>query len=246
MEETKRRRYIIRAVLEGEVDIGEAPGPAPIDWDKDPLENVEWLDNKCYSSATGILENAANEHCTSKFSVQDCTYYLSKTAGNYLAIFVWDENDQYLGRIQHDGLFQLDSRYKYAVKIYQASAFDPSTVSLMPKNNEDTAAERIEINLNDNIGSFSVVSGSFELNVGTALSAQGITGANMKDKIKSANYMALLEPGNRIYFSNYSPVRFCFYNVSTLQFQIAGVAANTAALEAYLADHQVSIILNGD
>lgn len=246
MEETKRRRFIIRAVLEGEVDIGEAPGPAPIDWDKDPLEGIEWMDNKSYSVSTGVLENAANEHCTTKFSVQQCTYYLKKTAGSYLAIFAWDENDQYLGRIQHDGLYQLDSRYKYALKINQPSSFDPSTVSLMPKNNEDTAAERIEINLNDNIGSFSVVSGSFELNVGTALSAQGITSGNMKDKIKSANHMALLETGNRVYFANYSPVRFCFYNVSTLQFQIAGVAANTAALEAYLADHDVSIILNGD
>ena len=246
MEETKRRRFIIRAVLEGEVDIGEAPGPAPIDWDKDPLEGIVWMDGKSYNTNTGALADATNEHCTPKFSVQDCTYYLTKTAGNYLAIFAWDENDQYLGRIQYDGLYQLDSRYKYALKIYQTAAFDPSTVSLMPKNNEETAASRIEINLNDHIGSFSVVSGSFELNIGTALSSQGIAANNMKDKIKSANYMALLQTSNRTYFAKYAPVRFCFYNVSTLQFQIDGVAANTAALEAYLADHQVSIILNGD
>ena len=246
MEETKRRRFIIRAVLEGEVEIGEAPGPAPIDWDKDPLEGLVWMDGKSYNNNTGALTDTANEHCTPKFSVQQCTYYLTKTSGRYLAIFAWDESDQYLGWIQHEGLSQLDSRYKYALKIYQTSDFDPSTVSLMPKNNEETAAERIEINLNDHIGSFNVVSGSFELNIGTALSAQGITGANIKDKIKSCNYMALLDTANRMYFNKYAPIRFCFYNVNTLQFQIAGIAVTTAALEAYLADHQVSLILNGD
>ena len=245
MEETKRRRYIIRAVLEGEVDVQEAPGPAPIDWDKDPLEGIEWMDNKNYNSS-GQLYNATNEHCTQKFSVQDCVYLLSATGSKYEAIHAWDENDNYLGNVQAKGLYQLDSRYKYALKAYQTSDFDPANISLMPKNNTETAADEIKINLNEHIGEFNIVSGYFELNIGTALTSQGIDLLNFNDKIKSCNYMAHLSLANHMVFSRYPFVRLSFYNLTTLQFQIQDVSMNIESLEAYLADHQVSIILNGD
>ena len=41
MEETKRRRFIIRAVLEGEVDVQDAPQPSNLfDPERDPLVNL--------------------------------------------------------------------------------------------------------------------------------------------------------------------------------------------------------------
>lgn len=112
-----------------------------IDYSINPLENATWYDNYSYASATGEMVNATAEHCTSKFSLQDCLYYFDGADTAYNAIFVWDENDIYLGKIEADttiGYFTANSDYKYAVKCNKSENFDNTAISIMPYDNSET------------------------------------------------------------------------------------------------------------
>ena len=67
MEETKRRRFIIRAVLEGEVDVSDAPQPGG----KSDMNG--WTDGVAYTD----LEIVPNE-------------YVSNTDGSFIAYTGWN------------------------------------------------------------------------------------------------------------------------------------------------------------
>ena len=66
MEETKRRRYIIRAVLEGEVDVSEEPAPPQpdiiYDWDftQSLVDSVNGSTAAINSTSYGTIEQNAN------------------------------------------------------------------------------------------------------------------------------------------------------------------------------------------
>lgn len=124
-----------------------------IDYTLDPLADVTWHDDSVYAWDTGMVQTTTGEHRTDKFKLQDCVYEFNFTEGGaYGALFVWDENDVFVGRIERgwDNMcFTAKSEYSYAIKVYKASDFDASMISFMPKNNRDTMATSASITLAD-------------------------------------------------------------------------------------------------
>ena len=71
MEETKRRRFIIRAVLEGEVDVSDAPQPGG----KSDMNG--WTDGVAYTDLE-IIQNKYINHdgVRAKYNTWNCTGYV--------------------------------------------------------------------------------------------------------------------------------------------------------------------------
>lgn len=133
-----------------------------IDYSLDALDGVTWMDGYTYNATTGVLTETSGEHCTEKFSVQDISYNLScgDGASTYIALFMWDENGNYLGRQEESGRniprIQLKPDYEYAVKIYNTGTFNSSNVSMMPVDNRKTAISRFSIVLSDYLDVMSI------------------------------------------------------------------------------------------
>ena len=118
--------------------------PVPIDYSLNPLADITWYDNTWY--ANGILTAKTGEHCTSKFTLQNCLYHLTYSSGNYVTLYVWDEHDNFLGQVENQIIyFTGQSNYRYAFRLYQTSSFDSSTVSIMPFDNSATATEVVTL-----------------------------------------------------------------------------------------------------
>lgn len=125
-------------------------GDDGIDYTLDALSGVTWTDGQTYNKNTGEVESVNGEHCTSKFTVQDCLYLFNLGNGNtYGRVYAWDENDNYLWSYEANGNFtyQLKPNYKYAVKVYNNGTFDSSLVSLIPVDHRETMGKRVAIDL---------------------------------------------------------------------------------------------------
>ena len=121
-----------------------------IDYTLDALSGVTWTDGQSYNKNTGEVESVNGEHCTSKFTVQDCLYLFTLGSGNtYGRLHAWDENDNYLWSYECNTniTYQLKPTYKYAVKVYNTGTFDSSLVSLIPVDHRATMEKRVAIDL---------------------------------------------------------------------------------------------------
>lgn len=237
---------VITVTYQGLTDTFNVTVTEIIDYTLNPLENVTWYDGYSYNN-TGVMSAAAGEHCTSKFTVQNCAYMFTNgdtTNNRYPAIFAWDENGSYLGRIQIANLYMLKKGYTYAVKAYNAGTFDSSTITLMPKDNSSTAVAPFQIDLGANIASITASGTShYELNVSSIMSSAGVTAQNMATKLNKCNYMALLYPATKSFFDN-ADFTFCWYNINTLQFKVKDVGVNLDNLATYLASNNIVIRFN--
>lgn len=112
-----------------------------IDYNLNPLENVEWYENQVYNNFSGQLQSATDEYSTSKFELQDCVYYYGAEGAGYRALYIWDKNDNYLGKIESAsgdlGYFVARSEYKYAIKYNSLGnpSYNRELVTLMPYSN---------------------------------------------------------------------------------------------------------------
>lgn len=124
-----------------------------IDYTLNPISDVSWYDGMVYNNTTGNLTEFEGEHCTTKFSLQDCVYEFNFTeAGSYGALFVWDENGVYIGSFENGSqnqYFTAKSNYQYAIKVNQPESFEPSLISLLPVDNSDTKASKTILNLSE-------------------------------------------------------------------------------------------------
>lgn len=238
---------VITVTYQGLTDTFNVTVTEIIDYTLNPLENVTWYDGYSYNNNTGVMSATAGEHCTSKFTLQNCAYLFSNgdtTNNRYPAIFAWNENGEYLGRIQVANLYMLKKGYTYAVKAYNTGTFDSSTISLMPKDNSSTAVPPFQIDLGANIASITASGTShYELNVSSIMSTAGVTAGNMASKLNKCNFMALLYPTNKSFFDN-ADFTFCWYNINTLQFKVKDVGVNLDNLATYLASNNIVIRFN--
>ena len=163
-----------------------------IDYTLDALDGVTWNDGYTYNQSSGVKTAASNEHCSEKFTAQDCLYrILPQKPYSYRAFFVWDDNDNYFGYSQTSGDFpvlHLNSNHQYAVKAYTTGEFDDSTMTVIPVNNTDTASEHFVFDIADNVNSFTWSNGAAELDITSAFSEYGITTSNYQTKI---NHMSI-------------------------------------------------------
>lgn len=217
-----------------------------IDYTLNPLDGITWYDGYVYDNDSGIIKAASGEHCTEKFTAQNCMYMFANsdsTNNRYTAIFAWDNDGNYLGKYEGViGLLSLKKNYTYAVKTYNTTTFDPSTITLLPKNNSATASAAFSIKLSDYIGNISG-SSRFEFNVASVMSAAGITASNIADKINTCNYLAVLAMAGTSEPFAKRTFRFWFYNINTMMFKIEGIST-VADAEAWITANDPIIKFN--
>lgn len=222
--------------------------PEVIDYTIDPLDGITWYDGYIYDLSTGVFKAAAGEHCTAKFDGQNCIYHLTNsdtTNNRYFALSAWDENDNYLGYVQHGGpVFSLKKHYKYAIKVYNTATFNHDTLSFLPKDNTSTAVSQFSIRLSDYIGNISIGgSDRLELNVASVMSAAGVTADNMETTINKCNYLAIISPTGTTESFTIREFTWWFYNINTFMFKIQGVSS-VAAAESWITANNPVIIFN--
>lgn len=218
-----------------------------IDYTINPLDGITWYDGYTYNNDTGVFGAATGEHCTEKFDGQSCIYIHTNsdtTNNRYFALFAWDENDTYLGYVQFNAsVISLKKGYKYAVKVYNTGTFDPSTISLLPKDNSSTQTAQFSIKLSDFIGNISGSSTRWEANVSSIMSGAGVNANNLNTKINKCNYLAVLTPTSTTASFINRDFTFWFYNINTLMFRIEG-ATTVAEAEAWITANNPEIIFN--
>lgn len=222
-----------------------------IDYNDNPLADVTWYDDYTYNNS-GAMVAAVNEHCTSKFDAQTCIYALvnSDTSVNsYVSIFVWDENDVYLGGPGNNntGRWMLKEGYKYAIKVYGANA-NKNAISLMPVDNRATAVPSFEINLSDYVESITVAGNVYELSVGTILAENGIESSNWNTAINNVNSLCRIDYGyinatQGIPFND--DFTFGFYTTSTMYMRAKSVGSgNLSGFKNYITQNSIKVKFN--
>lgn len=219
-----------------------------IDYTIDPLVGITWNDGYTYDKTTGALTATTGEHCTDKFYAQECVYVLTNSnasANRYFALFAWDDNDNYLGYVEYSAtLFAMKRGYKYAIKVYNTGTYDPSAITLLPKDNTLTAASTFSIRPKDFLESISIGSNArITLDVSAIMSAAGVTSSNMNDKINSCNYTAVLSPiGSSDAFVQ-REFTFWFNTIDTFVFKLRGII-NTDVAKEWVSEHDPIIVFN--
>ena len=82
-----------------EVYLAAAAGGSGINYNLDALANVTWTDGYYYLN--GELTEKANEHCTSKFTLQNCLYQLNYSGCLYPTLYIWDKEGNYIGQVEN-------------------------------------------------------------------------------------------------------------------------------------------------
>ena len=165
-------------------------GDDEIDYMHNPLESAEWISGHTYHEDTGMLKAKTNEYCTSKFSLQNCGYLISfdSDSGSWPDIFVWNENDEYVGKMAFRDSYTLriwaKSGYKYAIKVYRTKDSDLSGVTITPINNEYTA-----IDMSIDLSNAEWIIGGGSGHIETSLNNYGMTTTNCYQKIQRTNYI---------------------------------------------------------
>lgn len=223
-----------------------------IDYTLDALENVTWTDNQTYNTNTGQPISATNEHCTSKFTVQDTLYMAQDTsdACTYFAIFVWDENDNYLGRTEWGGIglteqpVQLKPEYKYALKAYSTN-FDSSALSLLPVDRRSANPyQEFTINLYDYVDSMTASGKRAELVISSMLDEQGIDKITFANRTKNISCFGIL--GDTFPSFNVLSVGYILYGSGQepLLRIVKNDVASFDALKSYIVDNNITVTFN--
>ena len=145
------RNYIKNRLNYCDMQFGLIEENVEVDYTLNPLANVAWVDGYTYDKNTGAYTVGVGEHCTPKFKLQNCVYEFDFTeAGTYGSLFVWDENGNYIANKEttdNSFCFVANSKFTYAIKVQQTSAFDTNSVSLMPKDNRENAVPTASLQL---------------------------------------------------------------------------------------------------
>ena len=148
MEETKRRRFIIRAVLEGEVDVSEEPQPEPSQGD------IFGVFTKGYSLGK---KTTASPGAVPQYAVWN------NSATGRAAMTVPIENNGYVVTVTDPSLYQINvygitdptavpTTYGYAVTgVY----YQGDSVEVAWKSEDSTTAQYLMIAIKRETGSFS-------------------------------------------------------------------------------------------
>ena len=166
-----------------------------IDYTLNPLENVATYTNSTYDGKTGAVKEVTNEFRTDKFTLQNGMYSLSIKDGTYPAIFIWDENDNFIESIEVVSTSLLKNftplpNYKYALKVYNPTVKDDTTFTLMPVDNRETQVDTFSIDLSQyTFGKGGT--GAFEISLTEVFAKKGISYNNIVTKLKSANYFTV-------------------------------------------------------
>ena len=224
---------------------------AEVDYTLNPISTVDLYDN--YTYINGVLTAKSGEHCTGKFSLQHCLYRVYATAGSYAAIYVWDENDNFVKEISVSsgkdlGYLVPDVSCKYAMKIYDTSnVVDESTFFFMPVDNRETAGESLTLQLSDY--SFTVDRTYSEAEITDKLAEIGVTNlTTAAEKIASASHLtAIMSAGNveNKGADKTNPLAFflVYYNG---HFYLKAVGFNSEGeADAYFAENNTVFTING-
>lgn len=204
-----------------------------------------------YDTSTGELTASSGNAVSSKFQLQDCLYQV--TGGTWTVIHVWDENENYMGSFSEGSNFTFSAKkeYYYAAK---ASTSTIGNITFTPKNNSATKGETktvvIDTMVNANTGA-----GYFYNNAVTSKFGSLITSSS-----GTLSYSAV----DWIYYDGKGLVSLnkafnkLGTGVTSIDVQIKGSGSNTevwiyadvsvytstAEMNAYLAQHPITMILN--
>ena len=167
----------------------ESGSTGAIDYTRNPLADVTWTDGSYY--VNGELTAKSSEHCTSRFTLQNCLYQLTYSGGLNPTLYIWDQDGNYLGYAESQlSYFTGNPNYQYVFRITQSSGFDPGNVSIMPVNNEETAMAPLNLKLADL--SYSVDYNAIQTNVNDLFSLETVNVANIAATIHHANVMVTI------------------------------------------------------
>lgn len=222
-----------------------------IDYTADLLSDVTWNDGYTYNNS-GVLTATTGEHCTEKFDAQTCIYDLANadtTNNQYIKLFVWDENDNFLGKTSDNqlGHWMLKEGYKYAVSAY-GNSVDKTKLTFAAVDNRSTAVEPFEIVLSDYVSSLANKTSYYEVNLSSVLSSNGLTQSNWNTAINSVNGIQLISKSG----SNISvtapfsiPFRFSFWQAQVLMVAAASVGNNNlSGMQDYITNNDIRIRFN--
>ena len=217
----------------------------PIDYELNPLADVTWLDDTHY--VNGELTTKASEHCTSKFTLQDCLYQMTYSAGMTPTLYIWDQDGNYLGQVENQlAYFTGRSDYQYVFRIIQSSGFDPSNITISPVNNEDTATEPITLKLSEL--SFTSDTNGIQAYVTNLFNLETVSAATIASKIHHADAMIII--GNsHSKLTGMDPEKLCIGSIYPVSKKVAfGTRLYGNVVEdamAYFTEHNTTIHING-
>ena len=236
----------------GNIVISVSAVEAEVDYSLNPISTVELHNGYTYTN--GVLTASAGEHCTGKFSLQNCPYRVYASAGTYAGVFVWDKDGNYVKTINATGsgidlgyIFP-DLSCEYAIKVYDANnQVDASTFNFIPVDNRETAVDSLTLQLSDY--SFAVSNLSSEAEITDDLAKIGITDMETAaSKIASTNYLTLISDGGSVINNgadNANPLSFhLLYYGEKFYLKVAGFTTVGEA-DAYFAENNTVFTLNG-
>ena len=225
--------------------LGQPPIIEVIDYNLNPLEGITWLYNTDYSG--GKPSTYANYYSTEEFSLQSCLYKLTCATGYiYPVLYIWDEDGSFLGQVESQlNYFTGNPKYRYIFRIYHTETFDPSSVTIMPLNNGDTATEPLTIKLTDL--TYTTDSTAIKADVHSLFGLDTVSDATIATKVHHADVMIVVSKTYCI-LNHMDPDRLqvnTFYPSSkkvTMGTRQFGNSLETAM--AYFTEHNTTIHIN--
>lgn len=211
-----------------------------IDYTHNPLSGISWIDGSTYNRGTGELITSTNEHCTPRFSLQNCVYEVNFGDDNsYEDVYVWDENGTYVGTIGTPGtdvgyISGVDG-YQYALKVYRTVDSDMSGVTMAVVNNESTAVETT-IDL-----SAVTWKASGKNTVEVDIAGYGFSTSNYMNSVQKTNYTIVLfksYSGNALNGTGNGTLFYIEPYNNQVLLSAVGFRKDTAAAAAYFADKE--------
>lgn len=226
-----------------------------LDYTEDALTDVTWNNGYGYTTSTGVLITRSGAYATDKFSVQDLSYSvrnLDTSNNTNFFIYVWDENNTYLGVKQYsDARFQWKPEYQYAIEVRNSGTFDPTTITMLPYDKRATAVSRFEIDLASIATNVDKANGYYEVNVTSLMSAAGVNSSNYTDTLNRQSIIGMIGQGvTKNNFPFNIPIRIGTFNYGhnmLLSIFVEGISVsddNLSTLKQYLVDNNVKIRYN--
>ena len=159
---------------------------------------------------------------------------------------IWDEDGSFLGQVESQlNYFTGNPKYRYIFRIYHTETFDPSSVTIMPLNNGDTATEPLTIKLTDL--TYTTDSTAIKADVHSLFGLDTVSDATIATKVHHADVMIVVSKTYCI-LNHMDPDRlqvYTFYPSSkkvTMGTRQFGNSLETAM--AYFTEHNTTIHIN--
>ena len=154
-------------------------------------QTLTWTDGYIYDPTTGeMVVPATDGACSSKFQLQNCLYQV--TGGSWLQLFVWDENNNYLGCFAEGTNFTFSAKegYYYGAKTGSGRY---SSVVLTPVNNSATEGETRTITI-DSVAN--ITNGTYYYNNSSSSKFNGLISSNSSSVLDYSAVDWIYYPGN--------------------------------------------------